>query len=554
MNPTWCQIAGMPSEKALGTGWLGSIHPDDKEELYANWEVAAREGRQSTADYRFIRPDGSITWVIGQAVPEKDEQGTVIGYVGTITDITGRKETELALQQSIRAEREALRISHVIQGANLTLSKSLDLNQILESLLEHLAEIVRYDTATLMLVEEDESLIPFMTRDQNSGKQRKPDSTPFVPPDQSILRTILDLGKSACLADSAIISDSQYPAGLPKGKCWLGVPLIAAGQVLGLYVLTKDSPNGFIPRDQDLAEALAAQAALAIQNARLHKSLAAHAAELEKRVADRTAELANRVDEVERLNQSMQELMNDLKFALQKAESADRLKSAFLATMSHELRTPLNSIIGFSGILLQKLVGPLLPEQEKQLRMVQNSAQHLLELINDVLDISKIEADQMVIAALPFQVDVSIQQCIDRSQTLIGQKDIKLTSSVSPASITLVGDRRRFEQIILNLVNNAIKFTEKGEVRVDCMLSDGWLITSVIDTGIGIKEDDLVTLFKPFRQVDSGISRQFEGTGLGLSICKRLVEIMGGSITVESNPGEGSKFTFQIPYIGGTNE
>jgi PAS domain S-box-containing protein len=554
VNPTWCEIAGIPPEKALGNGWLDAIHPDDKENLYANWEMAAQNGLQSTADYRFIRADGSIVWVIGQAMPEKDDEGRVVGYVGTITNITERKKVEIALQQSIKAEREALRISRVIQAANLTLSRSLDLSQILDSLLTHLALLVPYDAASLMLLDDNRYLIPFLSRDQHSGEQKTPEQKPFNPHENRAIQSILDSGKSMIQADVSALPEWPYPPDLPLGKSWMGVPLLAGGQVLGLYMLTKDGSNSLFVEDQELAEALAAQAALAIQNAKLHEALSEHAHELEIRVADRTAELANRVQEVEQLNESMQVLMDDLKIALQKAESADRLKSAFLATMSHELRTPLNSIIGFSGILLQKLVGPLSPEQEKQLRMVQNSAQHLLELINDVLDISKIEADQMIIASLPFQVEAAIQQCLDRSQTLIGQKEIRLESSIHPPQISIISDRRRFEQILLNLVNNAIKFTEKGEVRVDCSIEKDWVITSISDTGIGIKEEDLVTLFKPFHQVDTGITRQYEGTGLGLSICKRLVELMGGSITVESKPGAGSKFTFQLPYPGGNNE
>ena len=286
---------------------------------------------------------------------------------------------------------------------------------------------------------------------------------------------------------------------------------------------------------------------MAIQNARLHEALRQHADELEGRVAERTTELARRVAEVEALNRSAQQLNEDLKEAVKKAESADRLKSAFLATMSHELRTPLNSIIGFTGILLQKLVGPLSDEQEKQLKMVQGSARHLLELINDVLDISKIEADQIVLMKEDFDLCASIQSSVEKVKHPADKKGLTLVTDLQPVSVPISSDRRRVEQILINLLNNAVKFTESGSVTVQSRVTDGRVKVSITDTGIGIREQDLQTLFKPFRQVDTGITRQYEGTGLGLSICKRLVDLLGGTISVTSDPGKGSTFAFDLP-------
>jgi signal transduction histidine kinase len=236
----------------------------------------------------------------------------------------------------------------------------------------------------------------------------------------------------------------------------------------------------------------------------------------------------------------------ELAVALDRAEEADRLKSVFLATMSHELRTPLNSIIGFTGIMLMGLVGPLAPEQKKQLGMVQDSARHLLELINDVLDISKIEAGQIELAHHPFDMRTTIQKSIEKIAPLADKKGLAVTAVIAPPVDQFIGDRRRVEQILINLLSNAVKFTERGEVRIESQVEDGWLITRVIDTGIGIQPEDMDSLFKPFRQVDSGITRLNEGTGLGLSISKRLVELMGGSIQVESEWGKGSRFVFAL--------
>ena len=250
----------------------------------------------------------------------------------------------------------------------------------------------------------------------------------------------------------------------------------------------------------------------------------------------------------------------ELAKATERAQDADRLKSAFLATMSHELRTPLNSIIGFSGILLQELAGPLNEEQARQLDMVRSSSRHLLALINDVLDISKIEAGQLEVASAPFEVGASLEKVIRVVRPLAEKKGLALRSEFSPALGGLVNDARRTEQVLLNLLSNAIKFTDRGEValmaeRVSVGSAGGEspITFRVSDTGMGIKPEDLTTLFQPFRQLDSGLSRNHEGTGLGLAICRRLVELMGGEIHAESEWGKGSVFSFTLPSKGTTN-
>jgi signal transduction histidine kinase len=239
--------------------------------------------------------------------------------------------------------------------------------------------------------------------------------------------------------------------------------------------------------------------------------------------------------------------LNELAVAKEHAEAADRLKSAFLATMSHELRTPLNSIIGFTGIILQGIVGPLNDEQKKQLNMVRGSAQHLLSLINDVLDISKIEAGQLQVAYENYDLRSTIEKAVESAHPLAGKKGLELICAISPEIETIAGDHRRVEQILLNLISNAIKFTEKGSVKIECEPEGVNVTIRVIDTGIGIKTEDMDTIFQAFRQIDSGMTRKYEGTGLGLSISKRLVELMGGQIRMTGIWGSGSTFSFSLP-------
>jgi PAS domain S-box-containing protein len=247
---------------------------------------------------------------------------------------------------------------------------------------------------------------------------------------------------------------------------------------------------------------------------------------LERRVEERTAELSA-------ANERLTEL--------------DRLKSQFLASMSHELRTPLNSIIGFTSLLRRGLTGPVNDEQVKQLGIVHSSAAHLLGLINDLLDVSRIEAGRAELQHEPYDFVEVVNEVALILQPMADRKGLKVIVDLAQPEIPMRGDRKRAFQVLLNLVNNALKFTEQGSVQIAAAGSGGMLRVEVSDTGIGIKPEQLEMLFEAFRQVDGSAKRVYEGTGLGLYLCRKLLTLMGGEIHAESIYRKGSRFLYSMP-------
>lgn len=254
---------------------------------------------------------------------------------------------------------------------------------------------------------------------------------------------------------------------------------------------------------------------------------------LEHLVESRTEDLQHKTEELETANMSLKE--------------ADELKSIFLASMSHELRTPLNSIIGFTGILLMGMVGELTEEQRKQLSIVKKSASHLLELINDILDISKVEAGKVELFLEEFEVNEVIAELVKSVEPTAINKGLYLNKKLDDKIIQF-SDKRRFKQVILNLLSNAVKFTETGSVTViSNILDNGFLEISIADTGIGIREEDHKKLFEPFQQIDSSLTKKHAGTGLGLHLTQKLLKLLNGQISVKSSVGKGTTFVVTLP-------
>ncbi len=247
----------------------------------------------------------------------------------------------------------------------------------------------------------------------------------------------------------------------------------------------------------------------------------------------------------EHLERRVQERTHELQAANERLLELDRLKSQFLATMSHELRTPLNGILGFTTLLHRGLAGPLNPEQKRQVGMVHDAGKHLLALINDLLDLSRIESGRMELQLEPFDFATLATEAQAALRPLADAKALAQQVLVPP--LPMHGDRRKVYQVLLNLLGNAIKFTERGQVTLAARAQNGRLVVEVGDTGPGIAADKMGLLFEAFSQIDGSLGRSHEGTGLGLHLSRKLLALMQGEISVRSEPGQGSTFCFELP-------
>ncbi|HXG52491.1 MAG TPA: ATP-binding protein [candidate division Zixibacteria bacterium] len=258
-------------------------------------------------------------------------------------------------------------------------------------------------------------------------------------------------------------------------------------------------------------------------------------------------------EEIRKLNATLEEAVAErtaeLRRAKERAEHSDRVKSDFLANMSHELRTPLNAIIGFTELIRDEKAGPLNPRQREYLDDILASGRHLLDLINDILDLARVEADRLELKPEPFPLKTAVDQVCAIMKPFAARKRVTIAVRPVPGLDRVVLDQTRFKQILYNLVSNAVKFSrEGGEVRISWQTDEaGDLRLQVEDDGIGIREDDLPRIFGKFEQLDTGPGRHYQGTGLGLALTKKIVELQRGSISVESEFGKGSRFTVVLP-------
>jgi len=389
-------------------------------------------------------------------------------------------------------------------------SSTLDLETVLSSIVRHAVQLSKADAGTIY--EFDETKQVFLPR-INYGVSQE-----FI---EALRESRLHVGDATVIGQAGInrspvqIPDLEdvpdYPLPYVKQagfRAVLALPLLREDQLIGGLIVRRKASGEFPPQVLDLLQTFAAQSVLAIHNARLFREIEEKGREL---------------------------------------EVANKHKSEFLANMSHELRTPLNAILGYTELILDSIYGEVPEKIQEVLQRVEKNGRHLLGLINNVLDLSKIEAGQLTLSLSDYSMGHVVQTALTSVESLAEEKKLALKVMIPTDLPTGKGDEQRIAQVLLNLLGNAIKFTENGEVRVEVSVSSETFLVSVSDTGPGLSKTDQNKIFEEFHQADRSSTREKGGTGLGLSIAKRIVEMHGGRIWVESNPGKGSTFRFTLP-------
>jgi signal transduction histidine kinase len=419
---------------------------------------------------------------------------------------TLERKVEVRTQELARSVEELQALGEVSQAV----SSTLDLQKVLATIVAHAVELSGTESGAIY--EFDETTEEFQLRATHRMSEE------LI---QAIRDSGVKLGETAvgwagvnreAVQIPDILEEPTYPTReimKREGfRALLAVPLLREDRLIGGLVVRRRAPGQFQKETVDLLQTFATQSALAIQNARLFREIEAKGREL---------------------------------------EIASKHKSDFLANMSHELRTPLNAILGYTELIIDKIYGDVPENIQEVLERVEKNGRHLLGLINDVLDLSKIEAGQLLLSLDDYSMKEVVHTVFTSVESLAAEKNLELKVSVSPEVAHGKGDQQRISQVFLNLVGNAIKFTEAGEVRVEATASNDNFVVSISDTGPGLSEADKQMIFEEFHQVDGSSTRKKGGTGLGLSIAKRIVEMHGGRIWVESTVGKGSTFWFTLP-------
>ncbi|ABA24298.1 multi-sensor hybrid histidine kinase [Trichormus variabilis ATCC 29413] len=521
--------------------WANGLHPDDR----TNTEILVQQAVLGQAEYdtefRVIHPDGSIHFIKAYGVVVRDAEGNPQKMIGVHFDISDRKKAEEIIRQ--QAEREKL-----LREITQRIRQSLDLQTIFDIACQDIRQVIQADRVGIFkfypesnfndgefvaesVVDEFPSVIAIRVHDQCFGENY---SSLYALGRSYVVDDIYNSDMTTCHTD--ILAQFHVRANVI-------MPLLCGAELWGLLCIHQCATTRHWEQSEiDFTQQLATQLAIAIQQASLVEQL--------------QQELAERQQAELKLTQSNQQLA----ISNQELARATRLKDEFLANMSHELRTPLNAILGMTEGLQEGVFGMINDKQFKALETIERSSSHLLDLINDILDVAKIEAGQIKLDCTAISVAALCQSSLVFIKQQALQKRIQVEIKIPLNLPDLFVDERRIRQVLINLLNNAVKFTpetgrislEVTQVSPDISTVQNFLQIAVIDTGIGIMQENINKLFQPFIQIDSALNRQYEGTGLGLALVKKIVELHGGRVGLTSELGVGSCFTIELPCTPST--
>ena len=461
-----------------------------------------------SADIQFGENDvGKIRIVVSGESAKKQVLLQIYGIVGLIVLIIGAiwifEARTGQLSQSVEEQKALVEISQVV-------SSNLNVEAVLSGIVRHAVQLSKTDAGTIYEFDEAEQVFVPLT---NFGVdaafiQALRESAHGVGDDTVIGRAVIK-GAPEQIPDLENVPDYPLPFVKEAGfRAMLAVPLLREDRLFGGLVVRRKEAGWFSKPVEKLLQTFATQSVVALHNAQLFREIEEKGREL---------------------------------------EIANKHKSQFLANMSHELRTPLNAILGYTELIIDNIYGDVPEKIREVLERLEKNGRHLLGLINDVLDLSKIEAGQLILSLNDYSMGEVVQTAITAVEALAVEKKLELKTRI-PQDLSIArGDEQRIAQVLLNLLGNAIKFTEKGEVRVEVTDSDETFLVSVADTGPGISEADQKIIFEEFQQADGSSTREKGGSGLGLSIVKKIVKMHGGRIWVESDVGKGSTFRFTLP-------
>jgi PAS domain S-box-containing protein len=508
-SPRWKSMIGYNEDELINgfADFEKLLHPEDHD-----WVLATVNDYLSgkldvyNIEFRFRHKDASYRWILARGKALRHTDGSPYRMAGSHTDITQRKLDENVLAQ--RANQ-----LETVATLSSTASTVLDPDKLLQAVVDLAKERFGLYHAHIYLADQNWNTLLLASGAGEVGRKMVAEEHSISMDAEKSLVARASRERQLIIANDVRSQPDFLPNPfLPETRAEMAVPLILGDKVLGVFDVQSDNVNGFSKEDGAIYTTLASQVAVALQNARLYVEQAATVTQLRE---------------------------------------LDRLKSSFLANMSHELRTPLNSILGFTDVMLEGLDGQLTDYMDNDLRLIQKNGQHLMHLINDVLDMAKIESGHMNLNPEKFKVHSVFDDVTSITSTLASEKNIALfIDENSDQDIEIYADNTRLRQVMINLVNNSIKFTHTGKISL-CVtpMAGARVLISVKDTGIGIPPDKLEAVFLEFTQVDSSTTRKVGGTGLGLPISRRLVEMHGGRVWAESTgiDGEGSTFYVELP-------